>query len=84
MTLSTTDALGLLASGVFLVRLLPQPVRLARTGVASGVSPLAALNSMLTMVAWVAYGLIVGPAARVGRLGRRAGPRRLDRAAAPA
>jgi uncharacterized protein with PQ loop repeat len=60
VTLSTTDALGLLASGVFLVRLLPQPVRLARTGVAAGVSPLAALNSMLTMVAWVSYGLIVG------------------------
>ena len=60
MTLSPTDALGLLASGVFLVRLLPQPVRLARTGVASGVSPLSALNSMLTMVAWVTYGLVVG------------------------
>ncbi len=60
MTLTSTDALGLLASGVFLVRLLPQPVRLARTGVASGVSPLAALNSMLTMIAWVSYGLIAG------------------------
>jgi uncharacterized protein with PQ loop repeat len=60
VTLSSTDALGLLASAVFLVRLLPQPVRLARTGVASGVSPLSALNSMLTMVAWVTYGLIVG------------------------
>ena len=60
MTLSTDDALGLLASCVFLARLLPQPIRLARTGVASGVSPLAALNSMLTMVAWVSYGLIVG------------------------
>jgi uncharacterized protein with PQ loop repeat len=60
VTLTSTDALGLLASGVFLVRLLPQPVRLARTGVASGVSPLAALNSMLTMIAWVSYGLIAG------------------------
>lgn len=60
MTLSATDALGLLASVVFLVRLLPQPLRLARTGVASGVSPLSALNSMLTMVAWVTYGLFVG------------------------
>ncbi len=45
---------------MFLVRLLPQPVRLARTGVASGVSPLAALNSLLTMIAWVTYGLIAG------------------------
>ena len=60
MTLSATTALGLLASCVFLVRLLPQPIRLVRTGVASGVSPLAALNSMLTMVAWVSYGLIAG------------------------
>jgi len=60
MTLTPTDALGLLASGVFLVRLLPQPIRLARTGVAAGVSPLSALNSLLTMIAWVSYGLIVG------------------------
>ncbi|MGZ4683881.1 MAG: hypothetical protein ACXWCM_05825 [Acidimicrobiales bacterium] len=60
MTLTPTDVLGLLASGVFLVRLLPQPLRLARTGVAAGVSPLSALNSMLTMIAWVSYGLIAG------------------------
>ncbi|MGZ4693998.1 MAG: hypothetical protein ACXWA3_10260 [Acidimicrobiales bacterium] len=60
MTLTPTDVLGLLASGVFLVRLLPQPLRLARTGVAAGVSPLSALNSMLTMIAWVSHGLIAG------------------------
>jgi uncharacterized protein with PQ loop repeat len=60
MTLTPTDALGLLASGVFLVRLLPQPILLARTGVAAGVSPLSALNSLLTMIAWVSYGLIAG------------------------
>jgi uncharacterized protein with PQ loop repeat len=60
MSISTTEALGLLASCVFLARLMPQPIRLARTGVAAGVSPLSALNSMLTMVAWVSYGLIVG------------------------
>ena len=39
---------------------MPQPIRLARTGVAAGVSPLSALNSLLTMIAWVSYGLIVG------------------------
>lgn len=48
---------GLVASGVFLARLLPQPIRLARTGVVAGVSPLAALNSVVTAVAWTAYGV---------------------------
>lgn len=51
-------ALGLLASGVFLIRLLPQPIRLARSGVAAGVSPLAALNAVSSAVAWMAYGLL--------------------------
>lgn len=49
-------ALGLLASGVFLIRLLPQPIRLARSGVAAGVSPLAAINAVTSAVAWMAYG----------------------------
>lgn len=51
-------ALGLLASGVFLIRLLPQPIRLARSGVAAGVSPLAALNAVTSVLAWLAYGLL--------------------------
>jgi uncharacterized protein with PQ loop repeat len=50
-------ALALVASAVFLVRLLPQPVRLARTGHAAGVSALAALTSVLTTLGWLAYGL---------------------------
>lgn len=49
---------GLVASGVFLVRLLPQPLRLFRTGVVAGVSPLAALNAVVTALAWTAYGLV--------------------------
>lgn len=49
--------LSLLASGVFLVRLLPQPVRLARTGVSEGVSATAALNGVVIAAAWVVYGL---------------------------
>jgi uncharacterized protein with PQ loop repeat len=53
-----TSALALLASGVFLVRLLPQPVRLARSGVAAGVSPLSALNAVIAASAWVVYGLV--------------------------
>jgi uncharacterized protein with PQ loop repeat len=53
---SGTDALGWIASAVILVRLLPQPVRLVRTGVAAGVSPLAALNAVVTTVGWTVYG----------------------------
>lgn len=55
--MSAVQALALLASAVFLARLLPQPVRLARHGVAAGVSPLAALNAVVSAVAWIAYGL---------------------------
>ena len=35
--MSAVDALAIVASVVFLVRLLPQPLRLARHGVAEGV-----------------------------------------------
>lgn len=51
--------LGIVASGVFLARLTPQPVRLARSGVADGVSALAALNALIAAVAWLVYGLVV-------------------------
>lgn len=53
-------AIALLASAIFLVRLMPQPVRLARTGVALGVSSLAAINAVLSAAAWLAYGVIAG------------------------
>lgn len=56
--MSLIGALALLASVVFLVRLLPQPVRLARSGVAAGVSPLAALQAVVSALAWIAYGLV--------------------------
>lgn len=55
--MSAVDALAIVASVVFLVRLLPQPLRLARHGVAEGVSALAALNAVISALAWVAYGL---------------------------
>lgn len=55
--MSAVDALAIVASVVFLVRLLPQPVRLARRGVAVGVSALAALNAVISALAWMAYGL---------------------------
>jgi uncharacterized protein with PQ loop repeat len=57
---SLTSALAVFASVVFLVRLLPQPVRLAREGVGAGVPPVAALNAVIAALAWVAYGLSVG------------------------
>jgi uncharacterized protein with PQ loop repeat len=50
--------LAILAPAVFLVRLLPQPLKLARTGVDDGVSPMAAFNQVLAEVAWLAYGLL--------------------------
>jgi uncharacterized protein with PQ loop repeat len=53
-------ALGIVATVAFLVRLLPQPIRLIRTGVPDGVSPLMAMNIALTELAWLAYGLGTG------------------------
>jgi uncharacterized protein with PQ loop repeat len=52
--------LGWLATVAFLVRLLPQPIRLMRTGVPDGVSPMAVMNIALTELAWLLYGLIEG------------------------
>ena len=50
--------LAVAAPLVFLVRLVPQPLRLARTGVDDGVSPMAAFNQLLSEGAWLTYGLI--------------------------
>lgn len=52
--------LGVVASVAFLVRLLPQPVRLARTGVPDGVSPMTAINIAVSELAWLVYGLVEG------------------------
>ena len=58
--MSSATALSLVASAVFLVRLLPQPARLWRTGVTAGVSPVAAANAVTSASAWLAYGLWQG------------------------
>lgn len=55
--MSAVTALSLVASAIFLARLVPQPVRLWRTGVAAGVSPVAAANAVSSASAWLAYGL---------------------------
>lgn len=52
--------LGWLATVAFLVRLLPQPLRLLRTGVPTGVSPMALMNIAMTELAWLGYGLAEG------------------------
>lgn len=52
--------IALTASAIFLARLVPQPVRLARTGVPDGVSALSALNGVTACCAWIAYGLMIG------------------------
>src|SRR5690349_2612620 len=52
--------LGWLASILFISRLLPQPVRLVRTGLPEGVSPLAAINAVVSEAAWLLYGWEAG------------------------
>ncbi len=59
-SLSAADVLGIVAMAAFVVRLLPQPVKLLRTGVPDGVSPMTAINIALTEVAWLIYGLVEG------------------------
>lgn len=58
--LDAAFVLGWLATVAFLVRLLPQPLRLIRSGVPDGVSCIAAMNIALTELAWLLYGLIEG------------------------
>lgn len=58
--LTLSDVLGWIAVVTFVVRLVPQPVRLARTGIPDGVSPITALNIALTELAWFVYGISQG------------------------
>src|SRR5438132_9685022 len=58
--MSLATALSLVASAIFLIRLLPQPARLWRTGVTTGVSPVAAANAVTSASAWLVYGLVHG------------------------
>lgn len=58
--MSAAAALSIVASAVFLIRLLPQPVRLWRTGVTAGVSPVAAANAVIAESAWTYYGAVHG------------------------
>lgn len=54
------ELLGWLASILFISRLLPQPVRLVRTGLPEGVSPLASINAVVSESAWLVYGWQAG------------------------
>jgi uncharacterized protein with PQ loop repeat len=60
MSSTVATVLSIVAPVVYLVRLLPQPLRLYRTGVAAGVSPLSAMNGVIGDVGWLAYGLSAG------------------------
>jgi len=60
MSSTAATVLSIVAPVVYLVRLLPQPLRLYRTGVAAGVSPLSAMNGVIGDVGWLAYGLSAG------------------------
>ncbi len=52
--------IGWLAVAAFFARLLPQPLKLWRTGVPHGVSPVAVLNGLVSDLGWVLYGLGTG------------------------
>lgn len=58
--MSSATTLSFVASAIFLVRLLPQPARLWRTGVSAGVSAVAAANAVTSAAAWLIYGLAHG------------------------
>ena len=60
MSATLVNVLAVVAPLIYLVRLLPQPVRLWRTGVAAGVSPLSAMNGVIGDVGWVVYGISAG------------------------
>lgn len=49
--------LGWLAAIAFVARLVPQPVKLWRTGLPTGVSMLAVLSGVVTDVGWILYGV---------------------------
>lgn len=58
--MSWTDLLGWVGTALFLVRLLPQPLRLRRTGDTSGVSVHSALNALVSDSGWLVHGLLTG------------------------
>jgi uncharacterized protein with PQ loop repeat len=53
----TAVVLGWLGSALFLARLIPQPLRLSRTGVSHGVSSQAAVNATVSDIGWFVYGI---------------------------
>jgi uncharacterized protein with PQ loop repeat len=55
-----TDALGWVGTALFLVRLLPQPLKLHRTGDTAGVSVQSALNALVSDAGWLVHGLVTG------------------------
>ncbi len=56
----SVEVLAVLASLAFFARMTPQPLRLWRTGVPDGVSPLAAMNSAASDLGWILYGTAAG------------------------
>lgn len=54
------EILGWLGSALFLARLVPQPLRIWRTGISHGVSAQAAINASVSDAGWLVYGLAAG------------------------
>lgn len=54
------ELLGWVGSALFLVRLVPQPLRIWRTGRTHGVSAQAAVNASVSDTGWLFYGLAAG------------------------
>jgi uncharacterized protein with PQ loop repeat len=55
--MSASAHLAIVASAIYLVRLLPQPIKTLRTGKVEGASWLGAANTLIADGAWFAYGL---------------------------
>jgi uncharacterized protein with PQ loop repeat len=53
------DLFGWLAGVIFVSRLIPQPLKIWRTGERAGVSWLALANGIVSTAGWLAYGLMI-------------------------
>lgn len=52
--------LGWAGTALFLARLVPQPLKLHRTGDTEGVTPQSPMNALLSDAGWLAHGLLAG------------------------
>jgi hypothetical protein len=80
--MSASAHLAIVASAIYFVRLLPQPIKTQRTGKVEGVSWLGA-NTLIADGAWFAYGLTAHITSSLAGFHPGGGGFGLDRDAAP-